>query len=349
MYPTSGPGNNGQGGNEDSIPLASPSEYYDGGPQPQQPYQGSSAPFGQDYGQSYSPGYDQGQGYNQGFPQGQGFDQGFYQAQGYNQPPSGGFEQAPMPSYDQPPQPVDPPSSPYGFAPAGAAPGQGLTAEPPKKSNAGIIIAVIVVALLAIGAAAFFLTRDDEKDSKGDSKGGGDTTSETTEGVPDLGGGGSGNLSVGGKGGDSGGESREDPLPPGSWVANKEWKVTLKSVDTDATRKILSENQFNDPPKKDHVYVMAEVEVEYLGDDPQGGMPMTRIEFVTPDGNTIASYDTAVVVPNEFYGIETLYKGGKSGGNVAFEVPSADVEKGTIAITPGGFSLDNGKRFFSVK
>lgn len=345
MYPTSGPGNNGQGGNEDSIPLASPSEYYDGGPQ-QQPYQGGSAPFGQDYGQSYSPGYDQGQGYNQGFPQGQGYDQGFTQGQGFdqgfNQAHSGGFEQAPVQSYG-------PPSSPYGFAPAGAAPGQGLSAEPPKKSNAGVIIAVILVALLAIGAAAYFLTRDDEKDSKGDDEGGGDTTSETTEGVPDLGGGGSGGLTVGGKGGDSGGESREDPLPPGSWVANDEWKVTLKSVDTDATRKILSENQFNDPPKKDHVYIMANVEVEYLGDDPQGGMPMTKIEFVTSDGNSIASYETSVIVPDEFFGIETLYKGGKSGGNVAFEVPSADAEKGTIAITPGGFSLDSGKRFFSVK
>ncbi|GAB3073983.1 DUF4352 domain-containing protein [Corynebacterium aquatimens] len=239
-----------------------------------------------------------------------------YRAQSYAQ-------QAP-----QQPYPQQAPQQPYPQQASGAygvPPNQPM----PKKGNGaaiGCVIAIVITLLLiTIPVALFFYYFDKEIDSYTESK----------------------EVSVGGPGVSSGGESRDDTLPIGAWVESGEWRVSLDSVDLDANREIHDENEFNDPPKAGYVYVMAGLTVTYLGDDPQGDNPFVEVEWTNPDGTTFDDSDASVVIDDRFYSTgKTLYKGGTYTGKIVFEVPSATVDDSTIAIKP---TISSEKRFFSVK
>lgn len=82
------------------------------------------------------------------------------------------------------------------------------------------------------------------------------------------------------------------------------------------------------------MYVLAELTATYNGADPAGEIPFATVEFVTPGGNTLKSYESGVVIPNSFDSLGTLYTGASTTGNFVFTVPVADVESGTFAISP---------------
>lgn len=128
--------------------------------------------------------------------------------------------------------------------------------------------------------------------------------------------------------------SREKPLPVGSAITQGDWTITVNSVNLDAADTVAAENQFNDPAPEGSVYVLVELTAAYNGTDPEGAMPFTSVEFVTAGGNTLHSYESAVVVPNSFDLISTLYAGASTTGNLVFTVPAADAAAGTLAVTP---------------
>lgn len=142
------------------------------------------------------------------------------------------------------------------------------------------------------------------------------------------------------------GNSRENALPIGSTIENKDWEITLNSVDLNAESKLKAAHDFNDPAKPGNVQILVNMTYKYKGSKPEGEMLIPLVEYVTTSGNSISWTTTFLMAPEPLSSTNTMYQGASVTGNLPFEVPKADVEKGTIAVTPG---ILGDKRFFKVK
>lgn len=128
--------------------------------------------------------------------------------------------------------------------------------------------------------------------------------------------------------------TREDPSALGSTVVGNEWEVTIVDFNADADEQVLAANMFNEPAAEGSKYVMAEVDVTYVGegsDDPSWSLD---VEYVTESGNVVAGYDNEAVAPEPaIYDIGELYTGASGTGNIVFEVPAGD--SGLLRVAPG--------------
>ncbi|MGX9346972.1 hypothetical protein [Microbacterium sp. KNMS] len=131
--------------------------------------------------------------------------------------------------------------------------------------------------------------------------------------------------------------TRENPAPLGSAVSGDEWTVTVNSVTLGATDAVLAENMINQAPAEGEEYILVGVTATYTGQD-EGMAAEVQIEYVTPDGVSIAGYDTIAVAPDALDTLATLYSGAQVTGNVVLAVPSATAASGLIAVTPGLFA-----------
>lgn len=128
--------------------------------------------------------------------------------------------------------------------------------------------------------------------------------------------------------------TRTNPYPAGSTVVNDDWAVTVDDVAFAATDTVLSENPYNEAPGDGSEYILVQLTVAYTGAD-EGIPAEVQIEYVTPDGVSIASYDTMAVIPDALDIGTTLYTDARITGNVSFVVPSESAGDGVLAITPG--------------
>lgn len=141
--------------------------------------------------------------------------------------------------------------------------------------------------------------------------------------------------------------SRSRPYPVGSTIESGDWRVVVNSVELNATPAIQAENPYNEAPAKGKQYVMVNYSVTYLGKDPNGQAAMgSTVAYVTPEGNTINSFDKAVVAPEAFDPSKALYEGATETGNVVFEVPSATAGEGVLAVQSN--FMDRDKVFVAV-
>lgn len=155
-------------------------------------------------------------------------------------------------------------------------------------------------------------------------------------------------VTVGGEGVSEGdGASREDPMPIGSYVEGRGWKITLDSVNLDAEKEFAAENGPDDSPKSGKTFVLVHVTAEYIGDDPQGGDLMLDVQFVQANGRSLKSTELRSTIPEEFdkYGGK-VYKGGTVSGNFGFEVMESEIDGAVISIAPSSITE---ARFFKVK
>ena len=102
--------------------------------------------------------------------------------------------------------------------------------------------------------------------------------------------------------------------------------------------KVLSANQFNEPPDHGYRYAIINVTIKYTGDS-SGDSGQVGIAYVTGTGEVLKSYDTFVVAPKSELKSGELYKGGTDKGNTVIAVPVKD-KKGLVRITPGLLSDD---------
>lgn len=142
------------------------------------------------------------------------------------------------------------------------------------------------------------------------------------------------------------GTSRENPLPIGSEISSKDWKIVVNSVMLHANDQVAAANEFNSPPADGNEYILVNYTVTYTGNDPSGSMPFESVEYVTPGGVTIDSTSTIAVPPEPIDTLTTLYNGGSVTGNTVLEVASDGVENGVLSVQPG---LLADKMFVSVK
>lgn len=129
--------------------------------------------------------------------------------------------------------------------------------------------------------------------------------------------------------------TREDPLPLGTPIEGGDWVVTVNEVTPDATDAVMAANQFNDAPAEGTQYLLADVTVEYTGDESEMIMLGTGFAFVTATGATIDTGDAFVVGPDELDTAQELYNGGTAQGNVVLQVPEG--ADGLLRVTTGMF------------
>lgn len=144
------------------------------------------------------------------------------------------------------------------------------------------------------------------------------------------------------------GSSRENPLPIGSEITTKDWKVTVNSVDLNADEKVAAASDFNEPATDGFSYVLINITATYLGNDSQGQAPWATVDFVSKDGKTynLASSQKLTVAPEEFDQLSPLFNGASTTGNIVIEVPTDGIEQGTLAVQA---ELLADKKFFAVK
>lgn len=130
--------------------------------------------------------------------------------------------------------------------------------------------------------------------------------------------------------------TRANPYPLGSVIENEDWRVVVNSVDLASTDAVLAANQFNEPPAEGSEYILVNYSATYLGDDPNGQVPVfVSMEYVTADGTTVNTFDSLATAPEPFDSSSTLYTDGTATGNIAFAVPTATAGQGVLAVTPG--------------
>ncbi|MEV0571152.1 DUF4352 domain-containing protein [Micrococcus luteus] len=129
--------------------------------------------------------------------------------------------------------------------------------------------------------------------------------------------------------------TREDPLPLGTPIEGENWVVTVNEVTPDATDAVMAANEFNDAPAEGTQYLLADVTVEYTGDESEMIMIGTSFAFVTVTGETIDTGDAFVVGPEELDTTQELYNGGTAQGNVVLQVPEG--ADGLLRVTTGTF------------
>lgn len=128
--------------------------------------------------------------------------------------------------------------------------------------------------------------------------------------------------------------TRANPYPLGTTLVGDEWELTVNSYNPDATADVLAENPFNEPPAEGNVYSLANVTITYTGDS-SGTSFEISVAYVSAGGNVINSYDNMAVAPDGL-GLDELYNGASTSGNVIFEVAAGD--DGLLRVQPGLFA-----------
>ena len=141
--------------------------------------------------------------------------------------------------------------------------------------------------------------------------------------------------------------TRGNPAPIGATATIGDWDVTILDVDTDATARILEENQFNDPPADGRSFVMWEVEATYMGTESGTAWIDLDWKIVGSEGNSFGSGmdDSCGVAPNDLFNKGETFPGGVVTGNVCIAAETAQLDGGTILVE----ELFGGSRtFFAV-
>jgi len=116
--------------------------------------------------------------------------------------------------------------------------------------------------------------------------------------------------------------SMMNPVPFGMGSDIDNWRITVVDVIPDATQIILDENMFNSEPEPGYQYFMVNLLVENIGSEPEEFNEF----YLHLVGDHKVSYDHAWVdVPDPLPSTE-IFPGGMAKGNVAWEVPSDEVD-----------------------
>ncbi|GAA2937876.1 hypothetical protein GCM10010458_22610 [Microbacterium luteolum] len=128
--------------------------------------------------------------------------------------------------------------------------------------------------------------------------------------------------------------TRENPYPLGSEVSNSDWSVVVNSVNPDGNAIVSEANQFNEAAPAGSHYEIVNYTITYKGAESATSAEVT-VDVVTAAGNVVNSYDSLVVLTDEF-GFEELFTGATVTGSKAFLVP--DGETIVVRVSPGFLS-----------
>ena len=143
------------------------------------------------------------------------------------------------------------------------------------------------------------------------------------------------------------GSSRTSPVPVGDTVQLGEWEITVNGFNPNATEAVMAENQFNDPPVEDRVFVLIEATFTYVGNDSATITFDTILSVVGVSGVTfsIGPDDRCGVIPDALDEWTEVFTGGVLSGNLCYSVPVGDVE-GLVLIVKE--FLGDGRHFMAT-
>lgn len=117
--------------------------------------------------------------------------------------------------------------------------------------------------------------------------------------------------------------TRANPVPVGTTVdLGNGWTLRVVGVVPDATRMVLNENMFNDPPERGSQFFLAKVKACYNGDD---SSEFNRY-YLHVVGASAVAYDQGVGVMPDPLPDSEVFGGGCVEGYAGWEVKSSDVE-----------------------
>ena len=146
-----------------------------------------------------------------------------------------------------------------------------------------------------------------------------------------------------------GGSSRlADAVPIGQAAEVGPWTLTVTGVTEDATKQVMAENQFNDPPGEGEQFYMAAVEATYNGDDSSTFWVDVSLKAVGDSSVAYEGFDGSCgVYPDPIDDSGETFPGGSISGNVCWKVNSDDVGS-LVMIAEESFTFDNQRTFFSL-
>ena len=126
--------------------------------------------------------------------------------------------------------------------------------------------------------------------------------------------------------------ARDDPAALGSTITGNDYTVVINSVALDANAAVAAANEFNDAAPAGSSYAVVNATITYTGDD-SGYAAFVGIDYVTASGNVVTSSDNLAVAPDPQLGLQELYKGATTTGNVVLAIPDGDT--GLLRVRPG--------------
>ena len=137
--------------------------------------------------------------------------------------------------------------------------------------------------------------------------------------------------------------SRQNPVQLGTEVDVKNagddhWRIAVIDTVPDATRLVLGENPFNNPPKEGFRFYIVTIRVQYLGPDSTSFGGGYRLKALGIGGVVYTTFaDSCGVIPDDLPDPE-LFTNGTVEGNVCWEVADDDVDSLQMFLDSGLFS-----------
>lgn len=105
----------------------------------------------------------------------------------------------------------------------------------------------------------------------------------------------------------------------------KIWIVEALAPAADRTGEVLAENQFNDPPPGDSLFVLAPVRVTYESGPAPASLFDLNFKAIGPSGVVLTTFDPSCgVVPNGLDSLVELFPGGTVEGNICWVARAGD-------------------------
>lgn len=127
------------------------------------------------------------------------------------------------------------------------------------------------------------------------------------------------------------GRSRNNPIPfgqPTTLINTDGFALWVVDVLEDATRLVLDENQYNDPPPDGHQFLIVHIKVKNTSVESHSFTPAWRLHLV--GASDVAISTGCGVIPDDFEGHREIFEDGELEGNVCFTVETSDI--GTLVM-----------------
>lgn len=147
----------------------------------------------------------------------------------------------------------------------------------------------------------------------------------------------------------TGGEvgSRGNPVALGSFAQVGDWYVAVRSVDLDASDQVLAQSSFNEAPPDGSTYVLAEVELAYVGSESASfWSDGFNWSAVGPANVAIDPFESSCgLIDGDLANTGELFPNGRVTGSLCFGTPAADATDMLLFFDVFG----EGRQFFAMQ
>ena len=115
------------------------------------------------------------------------------------------------------------------------------------------------------------------------------------------------------------------------------WRIVVIDTVPDATRLVMRENPYNDPPEEGYRFYVVTIRAQYLGTDSTNFNGSGRLRALGVGGVVYTTFENSCgVIPDDLPNPE-LFTNGTVEGNVCWEVAEDDVESLQMFMEPDYF------------